>query len=36
MNLRSFSDPSLSSMRVRLRTVALNRPTTLWGGSVRQ
>jgi hypothetical protein len=30
MNLRSFSDPSLSSMRVRLRTVALDRPTTFW------
>jgi hypothetical protein len=30
VSVQSFSDPSLSSMRVRLRTAALNRLTAFW------
>jgi hypothetical protein len=36
MSAHSFSDPSLSSVRARLRTVALNLLTALWGGLVSQ
>ena len=36
MSVFSFSEPSLSSVRVRLRTVALNLQTVFWGGAIRQ
>ncbi len=36
MSVHSFSDPSLGSVRARLRTVAVNLLTAFWGGSVRQ
>jgi hypothetical protein len=36
MSVFSFSDPSLDSVRVRLRMVALDLQTVLWGGSIRQ
>jgi hypothetical protein len=34
VSVHSFSDPSLSSMRVRLRTAALNLLTAFWGSPV--
>jgi hypothetical protein len=36
VSVHSFSDPSLGSVRARLRTVAVNLLTAVWGGSVRQ
>jgi hypothetical protein len=36
VSVHSFSYPSISSMRARLRTVALNLSTTFWGGSASQ
>ena len=36
MSVHSFSDPSPSSVRARLRTVALNLRTAFWGGLVSQ
>ncbi len=36
MSVHSFTDASLSSMRARLRSVALNVTTAFWGGSLRQ
>ena len=36
MSMYSFSNPSLGSLRARLRTIALNLRTAFWGGSVRQ
>jgi hypothetical protein len=36
VSAHSFSDASLSSMRARLRTTALDLLTAFWGGSVGQ
>jgi len=36
VSAHSFSDAYLSSVRARLRTVALDVLTAFWGGSVRQ
>ena len=36
MGVYSFGDPSLGSVRARLRAIVLNLQTALWGGSVRQ
>ena len=36
MSVYSFGDPSLGSVRARLRAIVLNLQTALWGGSVRQ
>lgn len=36
MSVRSSTDPSLNSMRARLRAIVQNLLTAFWGGSVRQ
>ena len=36
MSVRSSADPSLNSMRARLRAIVQNLLTAFWGGSVRQ
>jgi hypothetical protein len=36
MSVFSFGKPALSSVRVRLRTVALNLQAVFWGGAIRQ
>jgi hypothetical protein len=36
VSVRSSTDPSLNSMRARLRAVVQNLLTAFWGGSVRQ
>jgi hypothetical protein len=36
VSVRSSTDPSLNSMRARLRAIVQNLLTAFWGGSVRQ
>jgi hypothetical protein len=36
VSARSSTDPSLNSMRARLRAVVQNLLTAFWGGSIRQ